>query len=821
MNSDGSAPTRLTNDLANDDSPTWSPDGSKIVFTSDRERDCCDPSPQVWTMNADGTSQIDLSNSGNGDYSASWVNVNSSFGSVGVDSHGAGGNQLPVAIVGGPYAAQSGQPVQLNGAGSFDPGGTIVNYLWDFGDGTSGTGAVVNHQYSSSGVYSVSLSVSDSNGNSNSSQGYVSVDAVSIPVKINFDELPNNYFGMADQYLSQYGVKFYSSSLFAQVHTWQNCGPCSTTSPPNFITTLPDTSGVMNVEFTQPVSNLTFYMIGVDAFFNQFATVDVYRNGNNTTPVGSYPVFGNGTWTVGFTTGSFDNISKIVIRGINDVNGVGFDDFSFSLPLDVNIKSGTGTTLTPNTQYNELAWADVVLNATPNLGIYGGGTYHWTFTGPSSISGGSPNAASVTMRSTDVGLINANLTYSKSGINVSKSFTINSSLPRLTNVRTHQDTVQVSAPYACGSEFADILWRLRLGCPLTLANVGISFDAHVDTDPIISDGSQSGVKFVQAISTFRKEMAQGMRCITQRADESNVASGWQLDTERTYGATSWNFASPVFGLSFDIGVNDNPSHALTQFTDWDFNDATYVDDRFEMYIVYFTGNADNPTRQRSLGRYRWNWGGLAAFDWNGTNAVHTRHAINPGAPVFDFTDAMVAMNGNIDDTKTTYVQCPGGPPLTTNHIDSSREFVKYHYIDFLGRDPNGEKGSDGNWIPGKEPDPIGWNFWTSNISQCIFDLNCVHAQRISVGMAFFLSGEFMQIDPIMNNGPGTLDSNREAYNHEFVYWCYRAYLHRFPDQEGWDFWTRNLTDPGPDQNNYSHIIDAFQLSDDYRNRRFQ
>jgi len=815
MNADGSAQLRLTNDLANDDSPSWSPDGSMIVFRSDRERDCCDPSAQVWTMNTDGASQMDLSNSGNGDYSASWTNGNSFAGSVALDSHSTSGNQPPVAIAGGPYVAQSGQPVQLNGAGSFDRDGTIVNYSWDFGDGTAGTGSIVNHQYYASGVYSVSLSVSDNNGNSSSSQGFVSVDAVSVPVKIDFNELPNNYFGLGDQYLKKYGVKFYSSSLFNQVHTWQNCGPCSTTSPPNFISTLPDASGVMNVEFTQPVSNLTFYMIGVDAFFNQFATLDVYRNGNNTTPAGTFPIFGNGTYTVGITLGTLDNISKIVIRGITDVNGVGFDDFSFNVPVDVKITSAIGNTLAANTQYSELVWADVVLKATPLLDVYDGGTYHWTFTGPSSISGGSPNAASVTMRSTEVGIIAATLTYSKSGISVSKSFTINSTLPRLTHVTTHQNTDQISAPHACGNTFDEINWRFRLGCPLTLSQVGISFEANVETDGFISDGSQSAIKFVQAVSTFHKQMAQGMQCFTRRTVESNVASGWQLDTENPYGNDSWDFSNLS---SFHVETNDSPSHPLTRFSDWDFNDAAYVDDRFEMYIVYFTGSAGNPTRQRALGRYRWNWGGLAVLDWNGTDGVHTVHSSNPGVPVFDFTDSMVTMNGNVLDTNSMPVQCPGGPPLTSNRIDSSREFVKYHYIDFLGRDPSKDNFDA---FPPILADPVGWNFWTSNISQCIFDLNCVHNKRIATGLAFFLSGEFILSDPIMANGPGTPNFDQAAYNHEFVYWCYWKYLHKPPDPDGWDFWTRSLNE-GVDQNNYSHIIDAFQSSSDYRdNRVFQ
>jgi Tol biopolymer transport system component len=133
MSADGSGQTRLTTDLANDDSPSWSPDGSKIVFRSDRERDCCDPSTQVWTMNDDGTGQVNISNSGNGDYSASWTSGNSS------DSQLAGqtppeGNQPPVANAGGSHVAPTGQSVQFSGAGSFDPAAASLVI-----HGTSGT----------------------------------------------------------------------------------------------------------------------------------------------------------------------------------------------------------------------------------------------------------------------------------------------------------------------------------------------------------------------------------------------------------------------------------------------------------------------------------------------------------------------------------------------------------------------------------------------------------------------------------------------------------------------------------------------------------
>jgi len=149
MNPDGSGQIRLTNNLASDDSPSWSPDGSKVVFHSDRERDCCDPTTQVWLMNADGSEQTDLSSNQFGDYRASWT---------------SGNNQPPVANVHGPYYGMAGDPVLCNGTGSFDPDGSIVSYVWTFGDGGTSSSTSPIHTYAAGGNYNVVLTVTDNMG---------------------------------------------------------------------------------------------------------------------------------------------------------------------------------------------------------------------------------------------------------------------------------------------------------------------------------------------------------------------------------------------------------------------------------------------------------------------------------------------------------------------------------------------------------------------------------------------------------------------------------------------------------------------------------
>jgi len=357
-------------------------------------------------------------------------------------------------------------------------------------------------------------------------------------------------------------------------------------------------------------------------------------------------------------------------------------------------------------------------------------------------------------------------------------------------------------------------WWYRNGCHTSLVPPGINFIAHVNNDTFLSDPAKSGVKYVQAYSMFHKILSRGIRCETSRLSESDVASGWEADredaTKDIYALNSYmNFSSLAFtgGL---IDENDSPSRALTRFDDWEFADALYVDDRAEMYLIYYSGSDPyNPPIQRTLGKIPWNWGGLVVFDWNGSNAVHRERYSNP---VLSSPSSTLPLRSPIHHDE---VPCPDGVGFSNNRIDSSREFVKYHYLDFLRRDPRPHP----EYNPPYPGDPIGWNFWTSKISHCVFDLACIHEERVYTGLGFFYSDEFMQrmvaVDPVMANGPGTPGYDPPVYNRQFVYWCYIVYLHRPPDPEGWNFWTNALNA----NNDYFHSIKAFQDSAAYRNER--
>jgi PKD repeat protein len=79
-------------------------------------------------------------------------------------------NTPPICDADGPYSGTVGQPVSFDGTGSSDPDGTIVAYVWNFGDGSTGTGATPTHTYATGGVFTVSLMVTDNDGASSSCQ---------------------------------------------------------------------------------------------------------------------------------------------------------------------------------------------------------------------------------------------------------------------------------------------------------------------------------------------------------------------------------------------------------------------------------------------------------------------------------------------------------------------------------------------------------------------------------------------------------------------------------------------------------------------------
>jgi len=80
---------------------------------------------------------------------------------------------IPITVLNNPPIASfrmssdaplPGQTVWFDGSGSFDPDGRIVDFDWEFGDGTSESGVQATHVYDAVGIYTVRLTVTDDTG---------------------------------------------------------------------------------------------------------------------------------------------------------------------------------------------------------------------------------------------------------------------------------------------------------------------------------------------------------------------------------------------------------------------------------------------------------------------------------------------------------------------------------------------------------------------------------------------------------------------------------------------------------------------------------
>ena len=62
-----------------------------------------------------------------------------------------------------PLNPAANKTVTFDASNSSDPDGTIIIYLWDVGDGTTGAGITATHSYKLDGTYTVTLTITDNN----------------------------------------------------------------------------------------------------------------------------------------------------------------------------------------------------------------------------------------------------------------------------------------------------------------------------------------------------------------------------------------------------------------------------------------------------------------------------------------------------------------------------------------------------------------------------------------------------------------------------------------------------------------------------------
>ena len=124
-----------------------------------------------------GTTQLNLT-----------VNLNNQNGNnnpPSSDGNGAGASSSdlipPHAEISAPFYGFVNKTVSFNATKSYDIDGEIVSYSWNLGDGSFGSGEIINHTYNRSGEYTVTLKVTDDDN-------LYSTDEITITITVDSDD---------------------------------------------------------------------------------------------------------------------------------------------------------------------------------------------------------------------------------------------------------------------------------------------------------------------------------------------------------------------------------------------------------------------------------------------------------------------------------------------------------------------------------------------------------------------------------------------------------------------------------------------------------
>ena len=132
-------------------------------------------------------------------------------------------------------------------------------------------------------------------------------------------------------------------------------------------------------------------------------------------------------------------------------------------------------------------------------------------------------------------------------------------------------------------------------------------------------------------------------------------------------------------------------------------------------VVNLDGTQSRKTITNAQGEYR--------FDGVETNGFYT---VTPSLVNYSFSPGERSFSQIGNGSEAVFTGAVLGTSL--NAIDTPEYFVRQHYVDFLGR----------------EPDESGFNFWSDQMLACGGDLACRDVKRINVSAAYFLSIEFQE-----------------------------------------------------------------------------
>jgi hypothetical protein len=154
-------------------------------------------------------------------------------------------------------------------------------------------------------------------------------------------------------------------------------------------------------------------------------------------------------------------------------------------------------------------------------------------------------------------------------------------------------------------------------------------------------------------------VAYGTQCITSRTGGfEDTITGWALDGKDPYDDRPDRIGVANFTNSYiaTIAANDSPASLLNSPLQYQSLD---VNDQFEMYVIYFVGDPQQPDLARVIGKVSWYWGGNVVFVSNsGAYSLNPFHPFPTNFSGSPASDPMRPYTGLAKVLETDWAPCP-------------------------------------------------------------------------------------------------------------------------------------------------------------------